>query len=84
MTETARAEQPAVAAEFGILSILHTLGMRGGYTVFPGVSAYPGTFLEMWSMFVDRDVDGAPEGLKNAQCIRIDFARNKAALSVVK
>lgn len=66
---------------FFILSLQYLLEETAclalAYKAFPGVSAYPGTFLEMWSMFVDRDIDGAPEGLKNAQCMRIDFSRNK-------
>lgn len=47
------------------------------YRTFPGVSVYPGSFLEMWSMFVDVDIAGAPEGLRNAHCVRIDFSKNK-------
>jgi tRNA-dependent cyclodipeptide synthase len=47
------------------------------YKTIPGISAYPGSFHEMWAMFVDREVPGAPEGLKNSHCVRIDFRRNK-------
>lgn len=68
---------------FFILSLQYLLEETAclalAYKAFKGVSAYPGTFLEMWSMFVDRDIDGSPEGLKNAQCMRIDFSRNKAS-----
>lgn len=45
------------------------------YDTFKGVSAYPGSFQEMWKMFIGSDVPGAPEGLKHSHCLRIDFSR---------
>ena len=45
------------------------------YNTFKGVSAYPGSFQEMWKMFINQDVPGAPEGLKYAHCLRIDFSK---------
>lgn len=49
------------------------------YDTIPGISVYPGSFGEAWSIFIDRDVPGAPEGLKNGHVMRIDFERRKAA-----
>jgi len=48
------------------------------YQSHPGISAYPGSFLEMWRMFVDRETPQALIGLSNSHCIRIDFARRKS------
>ncbi len=45
------------------------------YKTFKGVSAYPGSFQEMWEMFINQDIPSAPEGLKYAHCLRIDFLR---------
>lgn len=45
------------------------------YKTFMGISAYPGSFQEMWKMFLDNNVEGAPEGLKYSHCLRIDFSR---------
>lgn len=45
------------------------------YNTFKGVSAYPGSFQEMWKMFINQDVSGAPDGLKYAHCLRIDFSK---------
>lgn len=47
------------------------------YKTFKGVSAYPGSFQEMWKMFIGQDVEGAPDGLKYAHCLRIDFSKNE-------
>lgn len=49
------------------------------YKTFKGISAYPGSFQEMWKMFIDRDVENAPDGLKYSHCLRIDFSRRIAA-----
>ncbi len=43
------------------------------YEQLGGISAYPGTYLEMLSMFVNQDVEGAPPGLKRAKCVRLTF-----------
>lgn len=43
------------------------------YKTFKGVSAYPGSFQAMWEMFINEDIFDAPEGLKFAHCLRIDF-----------
>lgn len=39
----------------------------------PGVSAYPGSFGEMWKMFIDANIPGAPIGLNNAYSMRLSF-----------
>lgn len=56
-----------------------TAGLALAYKALPGISAYPGTFQKMWAMFVGKRIEGAPEGLENAHCIRIDFSRRKTA-----
>ncbi len=48
------------------------------YKSHPGISAYPGSFLEMWRMFVDQETPQALIGLSNSHCIRIDFAKRKS------
>lgn len=53
------------------------------YRELKGVSAYPGSFLEMWSMFLDKEIPEAPEGLRYAHCIRLQYERRKAAISVL-
>lgn len=53
--------------ETAILSVI--------YKTFKGISAYPGSFLEIWKMFLDKEVYGAPEGLRYAHCLRIDFQK---------
>lgn len=45
------------------------------YKELGGISAYPGSFLETWEMFVNESIDGAPEGLKNAHWMRLQFRR---------
>ncbi|MFA7276447.1 MAG: hypothetical protein WC043_06570 [Pseudobdellovibrionaceae bacterium] len=52
-----------------------TAGLAIAYETFPGISAYPGTFLEMWRMFVSKPLEGEFKGLSNAHCIRVDFDR---------
>lgn len=52
-----------------------TAGLALAYRDYHGISAYPGTFLEMWRMFVDQPIHGPLAGLSNAHCIRIDFDR---------
>ncbi|MFY0599295.1 MAG: hypothetical protein JXR03_06455 [Cyclobacteriaceae bacterium] len=47
------------------------------YQDYPGISAYPGTFGQMWSMFIETDIPNAPQGLKNAHCLRLAFNKNK-------
>ncbi len=48
------------------------------YGALGGISAYPGTFLETWGMFVGREVEGAPEGLKNSHWMRLQFRRRQS------
>ncbi len=55
-----------------------TAGLSIAYKRFPGVSAYPGEYNDMWSMFAKDNIEGAPEGLDNAQCIRICINRRKS------
>lgn len=55
-----------------------TAGLSIAYKRFPGVSAYPGEYNDMWSMFTKERVDGAPDGLNNAQCIRLCINRRKS------
>lgn len=43
------------------------------YRDLPGISAYPGSFGEMWSMFVDANMLNAPIGLNNAHSLRLSF-----------
>ncbi|MBL8638783.1 MAG: hypothetical protein JNK24_00355 [Alphaproteobacteria bacterium] len=52
-----------------------TAGLALAYKAYPGISAYPGSFLEMWRMFVGKDIKGPLQGLSNSHCIRIDFER---------
>jgi hypothetical protein len=47
------------------------------YNELRGISLYPGDFLEMWSMFVGKDIPGVPEGAKYANCGRISFEKRK-------
>jgi len=54
------------------------------YGALKGVSAYPGSFQEMWAMFLDKDIPDAPEGLKYAHCLRIDFSKRPQAPSLVQ
>jgi tRNA-dependent cyclodipeptide synthase len=58
-----------------------TAGLASAYSTHPGISAYPGTFLEMWRMFVGKPIDGPLKGLSNSHCIRIDFSRKTPAKS---
>lgn len=58
-----------------------TAGLALAYENFPGVSAYPGSFLEMWRMFVGRPIEGPLKGLSNAHCIRIDFDRKNQGVA---
>ncbi len=55
-----------------------TAGLALAYRDYHGISAYPGTFLEMWRMFVDQPIEGPLAGLSNAHCIRIDFDRRNS------
>ncbi len=43
------------------------------YRDLPGISAYPGSFGEMWKIFVDTNIPGAPVGLNNAHSLRLSF-----------
>lgn len=45
------------------------------YRNVPGISAYPGSFGDLWKLFLDGKVPQAPEGLTNADCLRIDFSK---------
>lgn len=54
-----------------------TAGLAIAYETHPGISAYPGTFLEMWRMFVGQPIESRLKGLSNAHCIRIDFDRKQ-------
>lgn len=47
------------------------------YKDLKGVSAYPGDFLELWGMFAGKEVEGAPEGFKHSQSIRLQFKRRE-------
>ncbi len=49
------------------------------YRDYPGISFYPGTFLDTWNMFIGRDTPGVPEGLKYAFHASIDFRKNRSA-----
>lgn len=60
-----------------------TAGLAIAYETFPGISAYPGTFLEMWRMFIDTQIEGELKGLSNAHCLRIDFDRKKPNPSIL-
>lgn len=46
------------------------------YKMFKGISAYPGSFLELWSCFLNNAPEGL-EGLGNAHCIRLNFNRKR-------
>lgn len=45
------------------------------YKDLGGISAYPGSFLETWQIFINQEIEGAPEGLKNAHWTRLQFRR---------
>ena len=45
------------------------------YRDIPGLSAYPGSFGDLWQMFLDNPPEGPLSGLANAHCLRIDFSR---------
>lgn len=45
------------------------------YKELRGISAYPGSFLKTWEIFLNKDIEGALEGLKNAHWGRIQFRR---------
>lgn len=44
-------------------------------TLFPGVSAYPGTIPRFWSALSSAPSYLSPKGLDNANCIRIRFKK---------
>lgn len=60
-----------------------TAGLALAYESIPGVSAYPGSFLEMWRMFVGKPIEGHLKGLSNAHCIRIDFDRRNHTVAQI-
>jgi hypothetical protein len=47
------------------------------YKELGGISAYPGNFLDMLQMFVDREGEDFPEGLSYAHYIRLGFEKRK-------
>ena len=49
------------------------------YNEMGGISAYPGTYIDMLSMFVDEEIEGAPAGLKLAKCVHLCFERRKSS-----
>lgn len=55
-----------------------TAGLSIAYKKFPGISAYPGEYNDMWSMFTNGNIQGAPEGIENAQCIRLCINKRKS------
>lgn len=54
-----------------------TAVLNMAYKTLGGISAYPGSFMELWKMFLDDPSPDVPDGLKNAHCLRIDFAKRK-------
>lgn len=49
------------------------------YKELGGISAYPGTFLELWEMFIGDSNDfDIPEGLRKGQWARLSFDKKKA------
>lgn len=59
-----------------------TAVLNMAYKTLGGISAYPGSFMELWEMFLDDPSPDVPEGLKDAHCLRIDFAKRKTAQQV--
>jgi tRNA-dependent cyclodipeptide synthase len=47
------------------------------YSELGGISAYPGNFLDMLQMFVDKSIGEFPLGLSKAHYIRLGFERRK-------
>ncbi|MHA7102541.1 tRNA-dependent cyclodipeptide synthase [Roseivirga pacifica] len=47
------------------------------YREVEGITAYPGSFESVWDLVASEEVEGLPEGFKNAQWTRIKFNRNK-------
>ncbi len=47
------------------------------YEEIDGISAYPGSFLEMWSMFVNDNIEEAPTGLTKAHCVSLKLKSKK-------
>lgn len=45
------------------------------YNRIRGISAYPGTFMGLWSIFVGNNVPGAPEGLQYGHWTRLFFEK---------
>lgn len=48
-----------------------TAGLALAYERFPGVSAYHGSYNDMWGMFIEKNIPGAPVGLNNSHCVRL-------------
>lgn len=48
------------------------------YNNLGGISAYPGNFLDMLQMFVDKSLGDFPKGLSKAHYIRLGFEKRKA------
>lgn len=73
--------EPGRKDEFFALSKSYLLEETAAFSIiyqtFKGVSAYPGSFQKMWEMFLSGSVEGAPEGLRHAHCLRIDFSKQK-------
>lgn len=59
--------------------IEETAGLAIAYKEYPGFSAYPGSFFDMWGYFIGKDAPKELEGLTNAHCVRLCFNRRKAA-----
>ncbi len=60
--------------ETGVFSLI--------FKTIPGVSAYPGSFHEMWNMFDGQDDPDIPSGLGNVDCLTIKFRRNRPELPI--
>jgi tRNA-dependent cyclodipeptide synthase len=45
------------------------------YRELKGISAYPGSFLDIWSMFLNKEIPKAPEGLEYANYTRLQFEK---------
>lgn len=48
------------------------------YNAIEGISAYPGDFLKIWEIFVDKKGADIPAGLNKAHCVRISFEKLKS------
>lgn len=74
------AYRPSRKAEFFTLSRKYLIEETGVFSLIfrtiPGISAYPGSFHEMWAMFLNSNDPDIPPGLRDAHYIRLKFRKH--------